>query len=482
MIKKITRKIKVGTNVFVSVVLALGCWVLVGWINQRHYHRFDVTANRAYSLSDKTGAILRGLDKPLTITTLLRPGSILERNVKDMLEEYASQSKQITVTHIDPDRDAAKVELLAKRLKLDSFQLNSVIFETTGKSKQVTSGEMEEAEPGANPFMPQQTPPKFKGEEAFTSTILNLTQGKVPTVFFTSGHGEKDQGGTDRTGISELVKFLKRENINLENIDTLAKGDIPVEADAVVIASPRQKFLPAEVEKIDAYLKRGGKLLVLLDPLVETGLDTMLLSWGVQVGNDVVLDPVRRLFFAGPTTLVVGDFGAHPIVRKLQGSAVLFSLARSVAPAKNAIGDVQVLLKTSKEAWGESDIQDKQAKFDQGKDLQGPVSLGVAVERPAAGEKTKNQSAGETRLVVFGDGDFLTNLQLGNASNLDLFTSAINWLTHREKLISIGPKANDTRQVTATAGQMQAIFWISALCMPLGGVIAGSAVRYRRRR
>ncbi len=484
----LSRKIRSGSNVFLAVALAVGCWVLAGWINMRHYHRFDWTAEKTYSLSDKTLTVLANIKEPLVITTLFRPGTVLEQNAKNLLEEYAGRGRTITVTHVDPDRDAAKVELLARRLKLDSFQINSVLFEMDGKTKQVSAGEMEEAEPSDNPFMPSQKLPKFKGEEAFTSAIMNLLQSRPPVIFFTSGHGERDLEGMDRAGISELAKYLRRENTVVKKLSTLESGDVPAEVDAVVIASPRKKFLPAETAKLDAYLKRGGKMLLLLDPMTETGLESMLASWGVAVDNDIVLDPVRRLFFAGPTMLIVDDFSAHPITKKLQNSAVILSLARSVGPAKDAKGDVQVLMGTSKEAWGETDLASKQAKFDADQDLQGPLSLGVALSRPvefgkrAAGADAKAQTGQDTRLVVFGNGSFLTNAQWSSAGNLDLFNNSLNWLIHREKLISIGPKMSDVRQMTLNAGQMRLIFWFTVLGMPLGGVVAGIVVRYRRRR
>lgn len=475
------RKIQSGANVTLSVLLALGCWALVGWLNARHYVRYDWTANKTFSLSEKTVSILQGLQDSITVTTLFRPGSSLDGQVKDLLEEYADKSGKITLVRIDPDKDAAKVELMAKRLNLNSFQVNSVIFETGGKTKQVTHGEIEEREPSPNPLIPSKAPPKFKGEEAFTSAILNLTEGKAPAVFFTTGHGEKDVEGTDRMAVSELVKLLRRENCSVNKLQTLQEGDIPAHADALIIVSPRQKFLPVETDKLDVYLQRGGKLLVLLDPLSDSGLEPLLRKWGVEADNNMVLDPVLRLSGAGPTTLVVYGFGVHPITDKLKGSAVLLSLARSVRPAPDAGDSAVVLLAASKEAWGETDMMSKQAQFDPGKDLQGPVSLGVAVAKKFPGAKPGDPAV-EARLVVLGDSDFLTNLQLSNGGNMDLFSNAVNWLVSREKMISIGPKIAEVPTVTVNAAQMKMILWFTVIIMPLAAIAAGVAVWYRRRR
>ena len=86
------------------------------------------------------------------------------------------------------------------------------------------------------------------------------------------------------------------------------------------------------------------------------------------------------------------------------------------------------------------------------------------------------------RLVVFGDSDFISDTQIGNVGNSDLFLNSINWLAAKGKLISISPKSPDIRRVSVSAKQMQMIFWGTIAGLPLLAVCLGVGVWLKRRR
>ena len=126
-------------------------------------------------------------------------------------------------------------------------------------------------------------------------------------------------------------------------------------------------------------------------------------------------------------------------------------------------------------------------------DKAGPVSLAAAVSAaatdastsaPAPGDaanKTNDAPKPETRLVVFGDSDFVTNGYLGIPGNRDLFLNSVNWLAQQENLISIRPKDPEDRRVSLTADQAKLIFWLSILIIP-GLILAGGVQTWWRRR
>src|SRR3990170_6832759 len=167
------RKALVGTNVAVMSIFAAGIFALIGFLNSRHYERFDLTLTGKYSLSQKTKNILKHLDKPVVVTTLFNPGEMFYEQIVDILKEYAYHSDKIRVNSIDPLRNRTRVEELAKRLNLDDLQLNTVVFECGEHSKHVLQNEVIE----------KQYPFKFKGEEAFTEAILNVTQEKQTAIY-----------------------------------------------------------------------------------------------------------------------------------------------------------------------------------------------------------------------------------------------------------------------------------------------------------
>ncbi|MEK7288964.1 MAG: Gldg family protein, partial [Planctomycetota bacterium] len=194
------RKALVGTNVAVMSVFAAAIFAVVGFLNARHYERFDLTLSGKYSLSTKTKNILKGLDKPLVITTLFNPGEMFYEQIVDVLKEYAYHSGKIKIESIDPMRNRTAAEELARRLKIDALQLNTVVFECGEHSKHIQQNEVIE----------KQYPFKFKGEEAFTEAILNVTQEKQMVIYFATGHGERSFEDYDRSGVSGIANALKR--------------------------------------------------------------------------------------------------------------------------------------------------------------------------------------------------------------------------------------------------------------------------------
>ena len=476
------KRVKFGANLVAFSIVVTVLWAMANYLNARHHHRFDLTENRQYSLSPKTVAVLQDLKEPLHITTLYRPGTFIFRQVEDILDEYAAASPWVRVEHIDAERNRVKVELLAMRLNMDTFELNTVIFEFGGKSKHVPESEVIEYDYGGLYQGREPSPPKFKGEEAFTSAILECVQDSQSIVYFVSGHGERGIGGYQKSGMSNAAKRLMRQNFRVESLLLLGKKEVPADCDVLGIIGPRKKFSAGEVDVLREYLSSGGKCLVMIDPLVDCGLEGLLEEWGVKLGNDIVLDPVRRLFFTGPTSIFTDEYGYHEITRKMKGVATIFPLVRSVEFSGAGMFQGAELVMTSQEAWAETDVRAKEAKYDEGKDKKGPVSIAVAVAERKSPDSDAEGESGGMRLVVFGDSDIISDAQIGSVGNSDIFLNSINWLAEKEKLISIGPRTADVRKVSISVGQMRFIFWSTVAGLPLLAVFIGVFVWWRRRK
>jgi ABC-type uncharacterized transport system involved in gliding motility auxiliary subunit len=177
----------------------------------------------------------------------------------------------------------------------------------------------------------------------------------------------------------------------------------------------------------------------------------------------------------GPGVPLVVNYGAHTITKNFSRTMTIFPLARSVKSGEKSQPEEQEteLLRTSPESWAETELKGNTAKFDEGKDTKGPISLGVAASKKV-GEK-------EARLVVIGDSDFATNRYLGAQGNGDLFFNAVNWLAQDEELISIRPKSPANRRVNLTRSQQNMFFWFSIVFLPGAAVAAGAIIWWKRR-
>ena len=331
----------------------------------------------------------------------------------------------------------------------------------------------------------------FKGEEAFTSAILAVTEDKTPHVYFSSGHGEATlESGERGRGLADAKQLLERDNLSVAKWESLGKDAIPADADAVVVAGPRTAFLQPEADALTKYLSAGGRVFLMVDPVLPTpgsppadlGLGKLLAANGVKLGNDIVIDPANALPLVGAETVFASHYGSHPIVRSLSeaGIPVILPLARSVSKAEPVPADITVttLIETSPEGWGETSLAnlEEQVKKDP-QDTPGPVSLAVAVG-PGSEDKA---AAGKARLVVVGNSRFASGEGLSNSGNANLFLNSIHWLTGAEKQIGIAPKTLEQASLALTRAEVRRIGLFAVLGLPALAVVLGVWVWYRRR-
>lgn len=469
------RGAKYGTMSIVSIVVFLGILVAINYLSTRQNKRWDFTANQVYSLSDQTIKILRELQEPVHVT-------VFERNDrqdmhKDRLDEYAYYTSRLTTEFIDPDREPAR----AGTAKVET--LPTILFEHKGRTERVTSS----------------------NEQEMTNALIKVVTGMVRKVYFTQGHGEKDIATSDRGGLSSAAEAMKQDNFSVESLVLIQQKVVPDDATVVVIAGPTTDFFPPEIEALNAYAARGGKLLVMLDPLLKGPaqplLSQFLADWGIQSGTDVVLDAsgMGQLLGTDASVPVAAQYPPHAIT---EGFRVLtaYPMARSMAPIEGGANSrtAQALVNTSPQSWSEADMAGlstgkAQVEFNADKgDKQGPITLAAAVSAPAtvtppapSGNSTPDspdsERKPETRIVAVGDSDYASNMAIGISGNRDFFMNSMNWLSQQENLIAVRPRQPEDRRLTLTADQQNRIMILVLFIIP-GLVFATGVYTWWKRR
>jgi ABC-type uncharacterized transport system involved in gliding motility auxiliary subunit len=467
------RQARFGTLAAASVLVVLGILVAINYLSTRYNKRWDLTAARQFSLSDQTKKVLQDLKEPVLIRVFARSEEF--QRFRDRLDEYTYQSKQVKVEYVDPEKRPG----MAQQYGVTS--LGTVVFDYKGRNEKVTTD----------------------SEQELTNGLIKVIQGRQPKVYFTQGHGEKDTVSADRSGYNAIAGALKSDNFVVDKIVLAQVPDVPADADVLVIAGPKTDFLGPEIDVLKAYLARGGKVMLMLDPVIKpdqpqpAGLQALLKDWGIDAGNDVVLDVsgMGRLIGTDESVPVAATYPAHAITDNF-ALLTAYPLARSVSPIEGGVNgrNPQKIVETSRSSWAEADLKSltggQPAKMDD-TDKKGPVSLAVAVSAaatatppappkdPAKPEETPKPV--ETRLVAFGDSDFASNAALGVQGNRDLFLNATNWLAQQENLISIRPKDPEDRRITLTADQERRIFYLTVLIVPGLILLAGVQTWWRRR-
>jgi ABC-type uncharacterized transport system involved in gliding motility auxiliary subunit len=439
------RSTRLGANTTVMTVAVIAIIGFANFLGYRHHKRIDLTTEKLYSLSDQTRKVVSDLKKDVKVILFDQDD---QQGFGEQMKDYRNLSSHFSFERIDPQKNLEA----AKQWKIT--KLGDVV---------VVCGDRNER-------------PKDTTEQSIINAIIKVTRDSLKKVCFVEGHGEKKLSSTSEgDGYGVVDKMLKDENYETKSINLVASDDVPSDCDVLVLAGPKQSLFPQEASAIGKYLEKGGKAMLLIDPDTDPKLDDVLHAWGVQLGNNTVVDVsgVGRFFQLGPGAPLARSYGSHPITKGFEGSMTFFPLSRSVDSTPGSGASTTDLMKTSDESWAETEINGGKVQFDEGKDKKGPITLGVAASKPE-GDK-------EARLVVIGDSDFAANQFFGIQRNGDLFMNSINWLAQDEDLISIRPKNPADRKVSMTEADQNQLFWIALVLMPLATIGSGVYIWWRRR-
>lgn len=481
-----------GSMFTAGLLVVLALFVMVNYLGLRHYKRFDWTASQLYTLTEKSETVIKAVDRDIDIILLLNPQSDLYVAAGELVDRVvAANPRHIRRRDLDAAKDLLAVQRLVDR---HDIRRDNVIVVAGADDKRVI-GEYELAEYDYSRAQYGEPPTlqSFKGEQLIVSALLSLQEADKPSILFTAGHGEAPLTPGDPRSLSQAREILGGDNFDIREWAEPGQA-VPPDTDLVVIAGPTANFLPPELEALDRYLKRGGRLLVFADPAFENestelkslGLEDWLTFYGVRLGRDLVVDPAGELPFYGPETLFTDQYGDHVIVEtpRQTRTRVLMPLVRSVsALAENpASAEVTELVKTSADGWGETGLDAPGAWTQDGDDLPGPVSVAVAVAVPVDGTDGMSESPEEARLVVFGDLDWAADPQLANGANGVLLLNTFNWLVEREELIDIEGKAPQQSRLTLLDGELFMLYALFVLLLPALAACAGIWIALQRRR
>ena len=460
------RSTRYGAGTLVYTILFFVLVAGGNYLAWRHHHRWDVTEAGVYTLAPLSKKVVSALTQDLKMTAIVEGGQ--DPQIDSLLGSYAyAAPSHVTYRLVDPDKDPALVD----QLKVTT--LRSVHLQYGPESFVVS-----------NPT-----------EETITNGVIRVTGTEKKVIYFTEGHGEpsiKDQ--QDPKGYSAAKLGLEQENYEVKPLLLPAAEKIPDDASVVAMIGPERPLNEHEIEMLDGYLKRGGRLLVAIGPRQgDDRLPTLLGGWGAKLGNDVVIDREVRLF-EGPRLGVVPNaqtYGKHPITENYSDITV-YPQTRTVEPDADGKKGLTVtgLVKTSDSSWAETSVAEV---FDKGtaqiddKDRKGPLTIAVAseaklkdmgIEAPADAGKKRD----EARLVVFGSSLFADNQQFAQARlNGDLFLNAVGWLVGQEELVSIRSRTVRTSRADLTPDEVGQLFYLSVLIIPQVLIALGIAVWWQRK-
>jgi ABC-type uncharacterized transport system involved in gliding motility auxiliary subunit len=451
-----------GAVRWLQVVLgSAGVLVLLAGITATlylHNARVDFSPGGRFTLSDHAHAVLRDLAQPVRVTAFIRTEDARNPVLKDLLWQAANESSQVSYTVVDVNRNPA----LAAHYGVDTY--GATVVESGAKRTQFT----------------------LPVESQLMAAILQVTR-PPKKVYMLQGHGECDLTSTDRfTGCSGLRDALSNELYEVETFNLIMGTDVPADSDVLIIAGAKADPLEAEIAALQRYLDRGGKLIVLLEPFAAPKLGAFLRQFGIDVGENVVLDPENRLGGGEEFSAALPNVNRRHLIMSTLDAPPLFSAACALEAHDDDAADrsTEWLLKSGDRSWAAHDraiLAGAQARFVAGRDINGPLTVGVEVSLPAHNAAGDREAT--TRMIVYGDSDFATNRFLDYLGNRDLVLNTVNWLAREERLMAPRPKRMEPgkRILFVSQSDLGGLFLASVVVQPAVFLAIGMLVLLRRR-
>lgn len=427
----------------ISAVASLG---YLGWKNRIQW---DITQNERNSLSAETVELLREIEGPLLFTVYATAQDAQFGNVTDtirrFLAPYQRAKPDISVRFIDPNEQPE----LARDAGIEIS--GQMVIEFNGRRDHLTTF----------------------NEQELTNLLMRVARPAEKLVIALGGHGERKLDGIADHDLGEFGKHLTTRGFRIRTLNLAVVPDVPKNTSVLLISSPRSELAEGEVDKVLAYVARGGSLLWLVDQGSLHGLQPLAEKLELTLTPGVVIDPQARQLRVPETFSIGTRYGFHAVTRNFD-YLTMFPFARQIVISENGDWHNVPLVDAGQGGWVETGKLDGGIAFDPMYDVSGPVCIAAALSR------TSNDR--EQRIAVIGSGHFLANAYLGRGKNLDFGINLVNWLAGDENLIMIQPRTTLDASLALEERTLSLIAWVVLVVMPLVFLVGGGMIWWKRRK
>ena len=378
------------------IALFLGAIGLLALLGNRYYWQFDWTLNQRNTLAEASLQLLDRMHGPIHVRAFARESEAVRRGIEELVDRYRRRKSDITLEFSNPDRIPAEIRAL------NITVAGELIVSYRTRAHHVT----------------------VLSEGTLTNALRRLLRADQRWLAYLTGHGERDWSGDARRDYGLWTQLLGQTGLEVRAL-TLAPGDpIPDNTTVLALTQGRVALAPVEIEQITEFVERGGNLLWFADPAEDRDLDWLASQLGITFVPGALVDPGSE----NPRFVEVSTYPSHAVTRNITAPTLYPNTAGLVwesPPGWSTSG----ILGAGLAIWAETDPRASHPNFDPSLDVAGPHDIAVALQR-RVGERSQ-------RVVVIGDGDFVSNAYLGAGSNLDLGMNVVNWLLGDDELIDI---------------------------------------------
>lgn len=431
---------------WVFKALLIGLISVLAWQSKIHFVTFDLTSNQRNSLSTQSIKLIKAFNKPITLKLFASPINENLEHFNTLIKRFQYHQNLVQIEAINPD--------LAPNLlrQYDIRQDGVLIIEFANKTEQITN----------------------ITEKNISNALHRLSRQQERWIVFLEGHGERHPFGDANFDVSTYSAQLASKGFIIENINLTETPNLPENTTVLVITSPRTALLKGELEIIEEYIEKGGNLIWFTEPNETEILAHLADNLSIEFLAGTIVDPNSQLLGLNRIDYaLINNYGFHPTTETID-TVSIFPQAVSIAPEINEDNAFKStwsrtsLLDTSENTWNEVGEMKGEVKIgDQSDEAQGPHSIATALER-------HNQiSDALQRVIIIGDGDFISNQFIGNGANAEIGFNFINWLSHDDQLIALDDKAAPDTQLDLNDDEKIILALGFLIFLPLSLILIG---------
>jgi ABC-type uncharacterized transport system involved in gliding motility auxiliary subunit len=445
-----------------------------------HDAQIDLTRAKVFTPAQQALAVVDRLEQPVTLTYFFQGQDPNGQRAKEIVESMGRRNPLLEVKTVDPDKEPTLAENFGVKV------YNAAVLEADGRRITVRSVDESEIAIGIQRVLREQvvTVCFIEGHSEYPIDNFEFHTHFEGVAGHSHDHADSGVVLTRGHGFGRLRRALEGIGYDVRKITPASKGAIPPECAVTIDAGPRTTYLPAESAALERYLREGGSLLLMYDLgfTLEPALGQLLETLGARLPQAVVVDPQSH-YGTDPEMVAVTAYEPHPITRD-----VSFTFYPGVRPLELVLPAAGIKIVPLVSSSADSRTSPVAAVAERQPEATPVAAAAVAPDLPeartlaAASEGTlAGADARPFRAIVIGDSDFASNSFLPYTANSDLALAMVRWLVRDEQAVPIASRIPAPPQILLTKAQMQAVFLVTVVLLPLSMAALGGLVWWRRR-
>jgi hypothetical protein len=489
-------------HLVIGLILSVYILLLSNIVAFRHPARIDLTEEHLNTISRATLDKLKMVAEEIhvVIPTYLQKDNnehiayyeVLGR-ARLLLNEYVAAQPLLKPIEVDVFSRPDRWEQVRTEYKLTQTQLNRFIFiagEDRDLRQTVTPQDLATFDTSVDIRMAPPEVKRFRGEKALTDAISRLIERKRTPIYFTQDKEElslrpreETEAGARAADLAALEREIETEGFEAKPFSIGSAKEVPADCRVLVIAAPFLPYSRSDLQVIERYLERGGRLLVALGA-ARTGLEDLLDGWGIKVlPGKVQARTVTARRWVGTVEVSVREVEPHPVTKVFREvprfEVQLLNPHALAASHHGPLLDVDTVLAVRSTPGGEAFFFVPEKKSEPAQE--GDHLLALSAEQRQPANPPPNFQRKETRILVVGGGSFLTSQHFEQFSHRDFLLNAIAWLVGEEERATTGGQDWAERTIKLDASIQKFLFWVPIVVIPGLVLLLGACVYWVRR-